>query len=134
MGRSRSVAVGEGVRLEHVLTRKLLRVVGLGQVVEFPVHVLDELGVKTGAERQFLLFGGEKTRGGMRDLVGVFRTEDQAKVAFRELRERTVDGWGEVVRLDAHGEVSQRCWFDDARDAGGARRPAAVGNRWWRRP
>lgn len=132
MGRSRSVVVGEGLRLEHVLTRKLLRLVGLAQVVEFPVHVLDELGVKIASDRQFLLFGGEKTRGGMRDLVGVFRTEDQAKVAFRELRDRTVDGWGEVVRLDANGEVSQRFWFDDARDAGGARRPPASGKRWWR--
>ena len=116
------------------MTRKLLRLVGLPHVVEFPVHVLDELGVKTAADRQFLLFGGEKTRGGMRDLVGVFRSEEAAKVAFRDLRDRTVDGWGEVVRLDANGGVSQRCWFDDARDAGGARRQVASGNRWWRRP
>lgn len=134
MGRSRSVALRDGLRLEYVVTRKLLRLLGSPEAVEIPVDALDELGVKTGGTCQFLLFGGPKTRGGSRDLRGIFRHEEAALSAFHEMRTSGTAQWAEVVRLDSTGQHSQRCWFDDARNAVGEGSEGPLGRRWWRRP
>lgn len=133
MGRPRSVDLSDGVRVEYVATRKVLRLTGLPTPIEIPAETLVALGVRTGADRQYLLFGGQKTRGGSRDLIGVYRDEGQAKAAFRELRANLTGGWGEVWCLDGNGTYRQRCWFDDGRgsDAGGE---TSTGRRWWRRP
>jgi hypothetical protein len=133
MGRSRSVELANGRRLEYVVTRKLLRLLGVRETVEIPLDVLDRLGVQTGGTHQFLLFGGSQARGGSRDLRGVFRQEEAALAAFHELRTGGMASWAEVVRLDSHGQHAQRCWFDDARQLAGDS-TEAQGRRWWRRP
>lgn len=133
MGRARWVTVGEGLRLEHVVTRNLLRLVGITPPVEIPIDVLIELGVDTSSAQQYLLFGGVRRRGGTMDLLGVYRSEDKARQAFQDVRTRGEHWWGELVALDATGRRRKLGWFDAGQPGGSA--PKGEGaQRWWKRP
>lgn len=130
MTRSASVEIGEGLRLEYVIGRRVLRVMGLASPVEVSVEQLVALGVTIeSATHHFIFFGGEQIRGGSGDLKGVFQSEEAAKGAFHRYRMNGGDGaWGEVVKIDARGRARQVCWFGSH----GYRTPAERGS-WWKR-
>lgn len=115
---------GAGLALEYVRTRRIVRLLGWYyhepiEPVEIPVdHLCHELGIdpsELGAPRHYLLFAGSGTRsgGGLRDLVGTFVSELEAREAFRQLRQQhpATSAWAELASIDSCGQVSQLAWF-----------------------
>ena len=128
------MTVADGLRLEYVQGRKVLRLLGLSEPVEIPVETLVSLGVNTHPEApwQFLVFGGRRRNGGSKDLLGVYRTEPAAREVFHSLR-AAKDGWGEVVKVGSDGAHRLCCWFDDGGPPGEVPAPARSRFPWrWR--
>jgi hypothetical protein len=130
---------GVGLALEYVRTRRIVRLLGWCydeplEPVEIPVDRLcQELGIdpsELGAPRRYLLFAGSSTRpgGGLRDLVGTFGSELEAREAFRGLRQQDASpsAWGELAVIDGCGQISQLAWFGPRpEERGQAGHPAA---------
>ena len=115
-----------GVAVEYVRSRRILRLLGhcRGEQlppVEIPVDRLcEELAIPPrdlGSPETFLLFAGERgaAGGGLRDLVGIFATEEQGRGAFAGLRVQhpAAGGWAELAAIDGFGRIRQLCWFGD---------------------
>jgi hypothetical protein len=67
---------------------------------------------------RYLLFAGQHdTRGGLRDLKGVFEDEAVARAAFAALRLSATpsSAWGELGYVDGQGTCKLLCWFGDER-------------------
>ena len=127
MGRARRVLAGTrdcGLAIEYVRTRRVVRLLGwlhdeAIEPVEIPIHELCErLGIDgrdVGAPLHYLLFAGsqQRTAGGLRDLVGMFDSDDEAWAAFRELRQAdpTAQGWAELAAMNGAGHLNQLAWF-----------------------
>lgn len=119
-----------GMAIEYVRGRKLLRVRGwaYGEPIDSLEVPVVELCARLGidavdliAPHQYLLFAGSRhrPRGGLRDLVGSYESEDAAWGAFRRLRQGhpSGEGWGELAAMDGFGQVRQLAWFG-LREAG----------------
>ncbi len=127
MGRARSVSTTNatsGLGVEYVKSRRVVRLVGhlRGEElepVEIPVDRLcEELAIEPrdlGSPETYLLFAGEQqaARGGLRDLVGTFPSEEEGRRAFAGLRVQhpAARGWAELAAIDGFGRIRQICWF-----------------------
>lgn len=115
-----------GLRIEYLKARGVLRLVQQsepdrgGSAVEVRVDALfAQLGIdatRPAAPRRFLLFAGGGTEaggGGLRDLVGVFSQEEDARTEFVRVRlEHEGPGaWAELASVDGRGKVAPLCWF-----------------------
>lgn len=113
------------MRIEYVKGRRALRLTagdGHGPV-EVPLASLIE-GLEIdrrdlAAQPRLLLFAGrhDRPRGGAGDLIGWFESADDARTAFREVRESRTDeeGWAELVALDGGGRPTMLAWFGRTR-------------------
>lgn len=83
---------------------------------------MDEVATAPSAPRQapasnhvYVLFTGStnRPRGGVGDLAGVFRREEDARDAFRQVRlgSSSPEAWGQLAVLDPGGRVTPLCWF-----------------------
>lgn len=132
-----------GVRIEYLKARGVIRLVPHREPdrpatsVEVPLDALfAQLGIDprgAASPCRFLLFaGGGIGGGGLRDLVGVFSNQDEARAAFVQVRlEHDGPGaWAELVSVDGRGKVAPLCWFGRppprAGAGAGAGTPAAV--------
>jgi hypothetical protein len=71
-------------------------------------------GTELAPARRYLLFGSAgASLGGVRDLVAVFGSEQDARHAFVERRRQRGprSGWAELCQIDLHGRVSIVCAF-----------------------
>ncbi len=113
--------------VEYLRTRRVVRLVNrtapVPEVVEMPVSAfLDRLGVDLTdpvPTRHYLLFAGGEAgpSGGLRDLVGLYDSEEAAREAFRFIRLTPAyrRGWGELVALRPGRGFEPLCWFGRAR-------------------
>ena len=127
MGRARRISTTtatSSLAVEYVRSRRVLRLLGSSRgealaPMEIPVERLcEELAIDPrdlGAPETYLLFAGtaDACRGGLRDLVGTFATEDQGRTAFARLRVQhpSLRGWAELAAIDGFGRLRQVCWF-----------------------
>lgn len=129
------------LRIEYMKARGVLRLVqqseadGRASAVEVPVDALfAQLGIdasRPAARRRFLLFAGGDTGsggGGLRDLVGVFTQEEDARMEFIRVRleHDGAGAWAELASVDGAGKIAPLCWFGrpPPRTRAGARSPA----------
>lgn len=115
---------GRGLAVEYVRTRRVVRLLGWCydealEPVEIPVDRLCAgLGIdptELGAPTRYLLFAGSGPTpgGGLRDLVGTFASELEARDAFRRLRQQhpATSAWAELAAMDTTGQITQLAWF-----------------------
>jgi hypothetical protein len=125
MGRSPSITVGdarEGVRVEHVKSRGLVRLTrwstrsAQDDAVGMEVHdFCARLGITTdvlGTSSRYLLVG-DPARPGARHTVALFTDEMDARTEFIRFRrsEAGPGAWAEVTELTDNGDVRRICWF-----------------------
>lgn len=127
MGRSKGVTIRQGrssLQVEYVKTRAVLRLRRVdgaddpGAALELPLEELTRaFGI--GLRRpetcpRFLLFGGPSPQraGGSNDLLAAYRSEDDARAAFHELRRSQTrrGGWAELVAVDGSRPPRRLCW------------------------
>ena len=126
MGRSPSITVGdagEGVRVEHVKTKGLVRlvrwqagraeddVVGL-EVSDFCARLGITTDVLDPAGRRYLLVADPR-RAGAGHVVAIFDTEERARAEFVRFRRSEPGGgaWAELSEITARHPMRRICWF-----------------------
>ncbi len=125
MGRSPSITIGDasdGIRVEHVKGRGLLRLVwwtagrvehdGVGlEVSDFCIRLGLTTDVPSPSAHYLLVAGAERPGGG--HVVHLFDNEQDARAAFVAVRrsDPCAEAWAEVTKLSAGGEVRRLCWF-----------------------
>lgn len=82
--------------------------------------LLERMGIArrdAGPSRHYLLFAGRRDRptGGLGDLVGVYRADDEARGAFHRLRQQSAGrpDWAELVALDESLRLKPVCWLGE---------------------
>jgi hypothetical protein len=125
MGRSPSITIGdatEGLRVEHVKSRRLVRLVrwsaGRAQDETVGLEVSDfcaRLGITTDVMspvRRYLLVG-DPARPGVGHVVALFATEDDVRAAFVGFRrsERSPGAWAEATEITGGSAMRRICWF-----------------------
>jgi hypothetical protein len=128
MGRSPSITVGdahEGVRVEHVKSRGLVRLVrwsaGRTQDEAVGLEVSDfcaQLGITTdilGLAPRYL-FVGDPGRPGAGHVVALFATEEEARAEFVRFRraEQAPGAWAEAAEITSDAQMRRICWFASA--------------------
>jgi len=124
MGKPKAVTAasepGNGIRVEYVRSTGVLRITGWHSpnsqavTVDWPVvQLVQELGIapaELAPPCPYLVFGGSGVAGGSKDLVGAYRSEEAARVAFVKLRQGRIGGWGELVILE-DTKFRSLAWF-----------------------
>lgn len=126
MGRSPSITIGDardGIRLEHVKSRGMVRLVrwtagrveddGVGlEVSDFCARLGLTTDVLGPSSAHYLLVAGAE-RPGAGHVVSLFDSEQDARAAFVAVRRSNpaAEAWAEVTKLSAGGEARRLCWF-----------------------
>lgn len=133
MGRSPSITVGdadEGVRVEHVKSRGLVRLTRWsGRTVQDDAVGMDvsdfcaRLGITTdllGTNPPRYLLVGDPARPGARHVLVLFAAEQDARDQFVRFRrsEQDPDAWAELSEITTGSDLRRICWFGPTASSG----------------